>query len=169
MKDHLKTAVNLSLIARAAVALHAFEGYCRHFHFEHHELADFTDHLWQFMVVNEPELFRQWGNKMPALASAAVGQDYPDGFPTLLSDHAIDADEFRELLTDTYDMIDGSLYAATDNEGTIKNLTRILAIARTHNIPLPDLTRFQKSLWEHNGGWGWPLSPQELLEWRASC
>ena len=105
----------LSLRARLAIALRLFASYCERRGLAHPEIDRYLNHLWEFVGLSSGEgAFRRWVENEPRLIHAGLGDPYPVGLDRLLSSAGVPADEFRQVVGCTTEVLYGSLYAAAD-------------------------------------------------------
>jgi hypothetical protein len=165
----LPQVAELSLRGRLAIALHCLEAYSKNLGLDHPALQRFIDYHWGYLVVDAAET-RQSGNRENVeLLDIAMEFDYPDGFEDFLSSKGVDAEEFSLLLVSTYDIMDGSTFAATDNTGSLKDLATIFAIMEKHRVAIPTPSLFKSSPWKDNDGRGFALTPAAVKQWRECC
>ena len=134
---------------------------------EHPEIEAFKDHLWWFVgTAVDEDSFDGWLEREPPLVEVGLGDDYPDGFETLLASRVVPEGEFRRVLSSTTEVLYGSFYGAADDAGSRRDLKDLWAVAEPLGVPCPDPDRFDGSRWADGGGWGLSPSPQVLARWR---
>jgi hypothetical protein len=166
--DPLSEVAFLSLTARLAVALHLLAGYCRRRGIDHPELDRYIEHMWGFAALpGGGEGFEEWEFSHPALVDAGLGYEYPEGFEACLAASGVSGPEFRAALMHTTEVLYGSLWAAADNAGSLRDVKGLAAIALAAGAAWPDLSAFAESRWV-GGGWGGRLSPEQVARWRSA-
>jgi hypothetical protein len=164
----LSEVASLSLTARLGVALHLFAGYCRRRGLDHPELVRYIEHMWGFAALpGGGEGFEEWEFGRPALVDAGLGYEYPEGFEAYLAATEVSEPEFRAALMHTTEILYGSLWAAADDAGSLRDAAGLAGIALAAGAAWPDLSAFAESPWL-GGGWGGRLSPEQLARWRSA-
>jgi hypothetical protein len=159
----------LSLRARIAIALHLFRGYCHRRGLNHPEIDRFVEHLWEFIGLPDGGRgFPSWEKREPPLALVGLGDDFPPGFDSLLRAAGVSAAEFRHVLSCTTEVLYSSMYAAADEEGSLRYLLELASVAESVGVEWPHMDCFGGSHWFDGHGWGQRPSPQELAEWRRA-
>jgi hypothetical protein len=158
----------LSLTARLGVALHLFAGYCRRRGLDHPELVRYIEHMWSFAALpDRGDGFEEWEVGRPALVETGLGYEYPEGFQAHLAATGVPEPEFRAALMHTTEVLYGSLWAAADDAGSLRDMGELAAIALRAGAAWPDLSAFADSRW-FGGGWGGRLRPEQLARWRSA-
>jgi hypothetical protein len=158
----------LSLLARLAVALHLFHGYCNVRRLVHPEIDRYLDHLWKFIGLSHSGgEFDWWVENQPDLIYTGLGHEYPVGFDELLATAGVQESEFRNVVCWTTEVLYGSMYAACDEDGSRKDLYTLATIVVPLGVRWPDLDRFAGSRWADEHGWGVRPSAEQLVAWRA--
>jgi hypothetical protein len=158
----------LSLTARLGVALHLFDGYCRCRGLHHPELVRYIEHMWGFASLpGGGDGFEDWEFGHPALVDTGLGYEYPEGFETYLAATVVSEPEFRMALMHTTEVLYGSLWAAADNAGSLRDVKGLASIALAAGAVWPDLSAFAEDRWL-GGGWGGRLNPEQLAQWRSA-
>jgi hypothetical protein len=167
-RDPLSEVASLSLTARLGVALNLFRGYCHCRGINHPEVCRFIEYLWTYVALPGGGVgFEDWYFGRPDLAEVAIGYDWAPGFADYLQNCKVNETEFREALTLCYEVIYGSLYAAADDAGSLRNVAGLAAIAVPAGAVWPDLSVFASSPWV-DGGWGVQVTAKELAQWRTA-
>lgn len=158
----------LSLSARVGVALHLFANYCRCRGIDHFEVGRYIEHMWGFLALPGAGVgFEEWEADTPDLVDVGLGDELPDGLATYLAERVVSESEFRTALMHCTEILYGSMFAAADNAGSLRDLTSLAAIVVPAGAAWPDLSVFASSLWDR-GGWGGKLTANELAAWRAA-
>jgi hypothetical protein len=157
----------LTLLARLAVALRLFSGYCARCGIDHPEVTAYFDSLWDFMGVTPGNSFGEWEGKQPPLVLIGAGlvDKYPPGFEEFLAARGIPERAFRQALSCATEVLYSSMYCASDEVGSRQSLVQLAAIAGSVGEPLPDLAPFARLRWSVDGEWSKP-SAEEIAIWR---
>src|SRR5690348_15787878 len=132
----------LSLLARLGVALCCFEGYCRAVALQTKSVQDFLSYMWEWPLMMAPRQFEEWETKRTSLVEFGLGEQLPEDLEDVLRQKGIDLDEFRNLVEGTVEIIWGSFYAASDDRGSLRELSRVVAICERRGIQPPSLEVF---------------------------
>jgi hypothetical protein len=150
-----------------ALALHLFRGYCKRRGVEHPDVDRYVDYLWEFIGFDDPEAFGRWVKKEPPLVAAGLGCEFRTAFKQVLAAAGVSEKEFQQALMSCTEVLYTSMYGACDDEGSKRYLSELADIAVPLGVKWADIRRFAASRWEDEHGWGKPLTPQELAQWRA--
>jgi hypothetical protein len=157
----------LSLCARIAIAPHLFRTYCNRSDLDHPEIDLFVEHLWEFISLPAGG-FESWVKREPPLTDAGLGDDFPQGFDSVLAVAGVSGEEFTQVLACTTEVLYSSMYAAADEEGSRRYLSELASIAESVGVEWPDMTCFADFKWSDCHGWGQRPSDQELAGWRRA-
>lgn len=162
-----KDLTPLSLLARIAIALHLFRGYCSRRGLNHAEIDRFVEHLWAFIAMPQGRgVFGSWTSNEPLLLHAGLGDGLPPGFDLVLRAADVPEDEFLEVLSCTTEVFYSSMYGAADEPGSQRFLSGLATIAESIGVEWPDMRCFSRFKWSDGHGWGRRPSAQELFAWR---
>ena len=115
-----------------------------------------------------PGWFEEWEAKRPALVETGLGDQIPGDVGVVLQQRGIDEVEFRTLVENTVEIIWSSFFGASDNEGSLRHLSRVISICGRRGIRPPPLEVFAESRFDEEQGWGCRLSIEQRNRWRAS-
>ncbi|MFC4455268.1 hypothetical protein [Deinococcus sonorensis] len=150
----------LSIRARFVVGVLTFARYCDLHHLHDLELDAFIEHGFALATATD---IPAWERHEPALVLVGLGYDYPDEFVPQDEDQRVILTSWLQQVTE---IAYADLYGAT-TQASKQHLLAALAIAEEHGVQPPDLTAFLDSRWDQAGGWGEPVSPQVVTQWRA--
>lgn len=152
--QYVSEVADLSLLARLAVAMHLFTGYCNQRELAHREIDGFIEYLWRFFTVNGPGDLRAWEADRPPLIGTGLGCEYPSEFEEFLACRGVSVHEFRQILACTTEVLYGSMYAAADDAGSRQILGELSATVTPYGIEWPNLSIFASARWSERHGWG---------------
>lgn len=179
----------LSIRARSAMALHAFERFCAKYLVQHEEIDKFLDYLWEAPLLDYTT-FREWHDSPPHLvdvvyrprplsadvleklkAQGLSARDYRPEFNAevqeVLRVHGIPEAIFRNLAYNVVGVIADNFYFGGHTELTMKPLLKVLKLCREEGIEVPPCAAFPNSYFETGDGWGRKLSRAERDAWRS--
>lgn len=168
-RKNLKEAKSLSLIARLAVALHCFEGCCNAWGLESPLIREFLDYMWEWPVKMTAACFGEWESKSAALVEFGLGGEIPGELKGLPENAGVTKDLFGHLTQNTVEIIWGSFYGASDNEGSLEELASVMAVASACGFTPPALEEFGESRFKDKHGWGCVLTREQRDRWRNLC
>jgi hypothetical protein len=158
----------LSLRARLGIALDLFHRYCARRGLAHPEIDRYLDYLWEFIgFYGDPEPFRHWLDREPALVQAGLQDVLPPGVIAVSEAAGVPEAEFRQALESCTEVLYTSLFAAANEALSRSFLLKLAHAVNPHGIWLPDLRRFAGSRWADDSGWGHRPTPEELARWRC--
>ncbi len=151
----------LSVVARAAVALLCFERYCQAKGLRHSTIDTFLNHMWDLPSIRSSG----WVSRECVLVGVGLGGVFPRELSDLLAPGcATLEEEFKKLIESTVDIIYGSLQAMP--AGSLVDLNRVLAIMEDAGVVPPPSQPFMTSLYVEGDGWGPQLTATERDRWR---
>lgn len=153
----------LSLSARLAIALRVVERYFAAKGLTGPPFNVFLNHLWEVPVTDS---FPKWEGQYNDLLAFGLGDPLPPEMVPMLRDAGVSEELFRRLIGNTIEIVYGSLYAASDNSGSLRQLSDVLLMCQAAGISPPPLRWFATSRFTQRQGWGKKLSPQQRDEWR---
>lgn len=154
---------NLSLRARVSVALLCFERYCQAKGLQHPMIYTFLDQMWELPCMTS---FPDWESHKCELIHVGIGDPFPCEIADLLTSAGISEQEFRKILESTVEIIYGSAYAKSDDDGSLRFLGLVFDITSSVGVSPPSAQPFLTSLFSDRHGWGVRLSPDQRDEWR---
>jgi hypothetical protein len=166
--QNLADARPLSLLARLGVALCCFEQYCRTVGLDAPAVRDFTEYMWEWPLMMSPGWFEEWESKQPTLVVVGLGDPIPQALASLLVERGIDSGELQTLLEATVEIIWGSFYAACDDDGSLAELQRVVAICERRGIAAPPVDVFVESRFDDGHGWGNRVTREQRDRWRSA-
>ena len=156
----------LSLLARFAVALRAVEDFCAAKSLAGPRFTAFFDHLWELPTLDS---FPEWESYHDDLLAFGLGDSLPVDVAPLLRSASVPEDVFRPLIEHTVEVIYDSAYGASDDAGSLRELSEVLRICQAADVPVPAAQLFAGSLFADGHGWGMRLSPQQRDHWRFAA
>ena len=153
----------LSVVARQCVAVTCLERFCRHFKIQHPALIAFMEHVWKVAQVDR-EIFVEWESGFASLPISGHGDDWP-----LEIRKAIPQTVLLPLIALVEHVVETSAvtWYGDDLPATKRQLENVLEICRAHGVIAPELIKYTQLQPDIRGGWGPPLTNQELAAWRA--
>jgi hypothetical protein len=123
----------------------------------------FVEHLWKVAQVR-PETFPSWEQKFSCLPVTGLGDKWPEDVCAVIPE------SIRNTLVALVEHvleISACTWYGDDLPATIKHLEIVLCICQEHNIPAPHFQNYTQREAQMHGGWGPPLTDQEVSFWRA--
>lgn len=153
----------LSVVARQCVAVTCLARFCRHFKIEHAALVALVEHIWKVAQV-EPATFVAWERGFSSLPISGLGNDWPQEVR-----NAISPEVLQPLINLVEHVVETSAitWYGDDLPATKRQLENVLEICKAHGILTPELQRYTQVQPQIRGGWGPPLTNEELAAWRA--
>jgi hypothetical protein len=153
----------LSVAARQCVAVTCLERFCQQFQIKHPALSALVEHIWKVAQV-EPANFVAWESGFASLHISGLGDEWPQEIrnampPKLL----LPLSKLVEHVVET----SAVTWYGNDLPATKRQLQNVLEICKAHRVVTPELQRYIQLQPAIHGGWGPPLTNQELAAWRA--
>lgn len=165
MENYLAQCKKLSLTARAAVALKIFQAYCCARNVEDQSINEFFEYLWKWPLIEGPDQFEPWEQSRPLLVNYGLGEPANEEIIRLTSEHHIDENDFREMISGIVEILWGSFWGGAEDELSFSALQNVIKVSRLENLPA--LTPFKFSQFSENSGWGNKLSPEDCEYWKS--
>ena len=156
----------LGLRGRLAAALLCFDGLCQTRSIDSRLVDEFVEHLWRFLSLNFETDLRVWEDERPDLVLLPFEDEEPRGIPDLAKKLGLSDSVFRRLIERIVEIVYGSLYGAVNNGESLRDLKWVFRICEEAGITPPPAKLFFSCRFSDDDGWGFPLSEEELLEWR---
>jgi hypothetical protein len=154
---------SLSVIARQCVAVTCLERFCRQYDINHPAISAFIEHVWQVAHV-APATFGEWEKGFSLLSASGFGDLWPDEVRSAISEESLNTlVELVEHVVET----SASAWYGDDLPATRHHLEFVLKICEEHGVTAPDLRNYLQSRPQMYGGWGPPLTDEELAAWRT--
>lgn len=162
--SHVRPTVysDLSVSARQAVALIAFQRWLRGAGVNSPILDDLTHHLWEFSLVT-PDGFRGGYEAHPWTKADLIGRP-PKALLEVADAHALGVEPFTGAVHSLIFLTYGGLFGGIESAWSLEELGRLLAFTRGNGIEDPDPEPMADSLWVDDE-WGRHTSEQ-VDRWR---
>ncbi|QEI05674.1 hypothetical protein FXN63_07335 [Pigmentiphaga aceris] len=158
------TLINtLSVVAKQCVAVTCLERFCRQFQIEHPALFALVEHIWKVAQV-EPANFVAWESGFASLPISGLGDDWPQEVQDAIPQKVLQP---LNKLVDHVVETSAVTWYGNDLPATTRQLQNVLEICKVHGVTTPELRQYIQLQPEIHGGWGPPLTDQELAAWRA--
>lgn len=151
----------LSLTARAAIALLVLEKYCKAHAVDSPEVDDLLAHLWQWPRVE----FAEWERNRPVLVDVGLGDPLPAALDRRLRDCGVGAHGFTNMIAGLVGILWGNFWGGADDGVSLEALRSVVAHARISDFP--PLTPFRFSRFADAGGWGVELTAEDHEYWQS--
>jgi hypothetical protein len=162
---YLQHACRLSICARMAIALIAFESWSKHIGLDHADLSDVFDHHWAFMGLSNPDDFQNWADAMPEMSGWGGPDKLTVSFALTVERLGLDRETMLQHLGDLAEILHTSMYAAANGPAV-----QLHFAATLHRIPVrhwPSTEPFESSKWDQKQGWG-NATAAEAASWRTT-
>jgi hypothetical protein len=124
--------------------------------------------MWEWPLMMSPGLFSDWESKQPSLVDVGLGGPIPQALESVLRERGIDSAQFQTLLEGTVEIIWGSFYAASDDDGSLAELQRVVAVCEQRGIAVPPVDVFVESRFDEGSGWGNRVTREQRDRWRSA-
>jgi hypothetical protein len=160
-------AGELSLIARLCLSLCCFERYCQARDLACESIRGFVEYMWEWPLrMSTPDAFSDWQEKATELVETGLGDPPPVDVAARLQEKGVDPIEFRKLVESTVEIIWGSFFAASDNEGSLEHLAQVVSICKRWGLAIPPVSAFVESRFTDRNGWGARATPDQRDRWK---
>ena len=156
---------SISLLGRFVSALSCLERYLARHHLTGIAYEDLLGYLWE--VPTTRDLGAWEGGDRPALFEVAMGDDFPAELRQEAVSRGLDLKLHRAWLENVVEIIMGSMYAATDDKGSLRHLGVVFELAKAEGISPPPVSAFSHQRLSERGGWGSQVSAAQRDAWRA--
>lgn len=164
MDKYIEQCKELSLTARMAVALKIFQRYCKIRNIDSHLVNDFVNYLWKWPLIDGPDQFEPWEKSRTGLVNYGLGDPANNEIHSLLSEHGIDEDDFREIVAGVVEILWGSFWGEAEDELSHRSLVNVIRKCKVEEAP--SLTPFKFSRFSENSGWGNKLTEEDCEYWK---
>ena len=153
----------LSVIARQCVAVTYLERFCQHYQIKLPALSALIEHLWNVAHV-APGTFAEWEKGFSSLPVSGLGDVWPEEVRS-----AIPGELFNTLVELVEHVVETSAitWYGDDLPATRHQLEIVMKICEKHGVAAADLRNYIQSQPQMFGGWGPPLTNEELAAWRT--
>jgi len=157
--------VPLSVTAKLAISLHAFQKFCLNNRIEGQMINDFLTHLWLWLDPDKSEDFDEWEQSKTELTGFGLGDAATPDLNAIINASKIEEFQFRKIVESVVDILWGNFWGACDHEMATKAFETVLSSCRLDNNP--PITPFKFSRFDDNSGWGSELSCEDFNYWKS--